>query len=182
MKIYTGGGDRGETGLFGGDRVSKASLRICAIGDIDELNAALGWCRTSATGELGDALEGIQEWLFDFGAEIAALRSSEATPKITPAAAAWLEESIDTQTADLEPLRNFILPGGSELASRLHVARSVCRRAERTVLGLHEDSPVSGDALVFLNRLSDWLFVAARTANRLESIEDIAWIGRHRSS
>lgn len=177
MKIYTKTGDRGETGLVGNARIKKTSLRIQAIGDVDELNAAIGLARTQSEGlGLDEQLAWIQSALFDLGAELASLPGSKIAYAILPeGAAVLLEKSIDAQTAKLEPLKNFILPGGSKLAAHLHLARCVCRRSERSVLQLHESEPVRSDVLVFLNRLSDWLFVAARTANRQSGIEDVAW-------
>jgi cob(I)alamin adenosyltransferase len=177
MKIYTKTGDKGETGLVGNARVKKTSTRIRAIGEVDELNAAIGLARTESQGaELDDDLARIQSTLFDLGAELASLPGSKITFAIlSNDAPQLLELSIDGQTANLEPLKNFILPGGSKLAAHLHVARCICRRAERAVLELHEEEPLRSEVLVFLNRLSDWLFVSARTANRQSGIEDVAW-------
>lgn len=200
MKIYTKAGDRGETGLFGGQRLSKSSLRICAIGDVDELNAAIGLTRALVSGTRNPGAEGageeqgtsralaseteildeelaaIQGWLFELGAELGTPpnhRNSNAT--LSDRQIEVLEESIDRQTAALPPLKSFILPGGSLLAAHLHMARCVCRRAERQVLALASEEPVREVAIAFMNRLSDWFFTAARTANRLASVEDIKW-------
>jgi len=176
MKIYTRTGDKGTTGLIGGARIEKNSARISAIGDVDELNAAIGLARCLAEGDLGVELARIQCWLFDLGAQLA---SPPGRPNRTEAIGAGqvrlLEESIDVQTARLEPLRHFILPGGSELAARLHQARSVCRRAERSILELDAHEAIGVEALAFINRLSDWLFTAARTANRLAGVMDVKW-------
>lgn len=175
MKIYTKTGDAGETGLIGGRRVAKISPRIAAIGDIDELNAAIGFIRVEAGQTYLDAtLEQIQNWLFEAGAEVAS-PGEERFETIATQAAEALENSIDQMNEDLPELRNFILPGGSELAARFHLARSVCRRAERTVLELNSVEPVRGEIRVLLNRLADWLFVAARIANKLKNVQDVSW-------
>lgn len=179
MKIYTKTGDRGETGLVGGSRISKASLRISAIGDVDELNGALGLVRlTSAGTELEPILIWLQSALFDYGAELASPPGGRISFAVLDAeGAARLEKSIDEQTELLPPLKNFILPGGSPLAAHLHMARSIARRAERSVLSLHQHEPVREELLIFINRVSDWLFTAARTANRLAGTEDVPWKG-----
>jgi cob(I)alamin adenosyltransferase len=173
VKIYTRTGDRGETGLIGGYRVSKTDPRIAAVGDVDELNAALGIARLDASGsELDQELQSIQEFLFELGAELASVEGGRRA--FTSAAqlnTERLERSIDRQTEALEPLQNFILPGGSGLAARLHLARSVCRRAERAILSLEPRE----DIVAYINRLSDWLFVAARTANTAAGVKDVAW-------
>lgn len=165
MRIYTKTGDDGTTGLIGGSRTEKTSLRIRAIGDVDELNAALGL--VTATDELRE----IQSRLFDLGATLA----TPTGARFNGNAALELEASIDRQTADLPALRNFILPGGSSAAAYLHLARTICRRAERSVLELDQESPVPSEAKVFLNRLSDWLFTAARTANATRHVSDVEW-------
>lgn len=177
MKIYTKTGDAGDTGLLGGDRVAKTSLRIETIGDIDELNAAIGVARAARPDSILDEdLAKIQSWLFDLGAEIAAPPGSKFDfASITEKHAEALELSIDRQEESLSPLKNFILPGGSVLAAQLHLARSVCRRAERSLVGLHSESTVRETARIFLNRLSDWLFTAARTANQSEHVQDVPW-------
>ncbi|MCB8933467.1 MAG: cob(I)yrinic acid a,c-diamide adenosyltransferase [Fimbriimonadaceae bacterium] len=181
MKIYTKGGDAGETGLLGGGRIPKSSARIDAIGSVDEANAALGLCRSSAgDSSLRAEIESIQEWLFDLGARLANPNPPDDRALVAPAAS--LESSIDRQEEELAPLRQFILPGGSPFASHLHLARTLIRRAERAVLNLARESEVHDDSLIFLNRLSDWAFVAARTANREANVEDIKWTGKHRSS
>jgi len=176
LKIYTKTGDKGQTGLVGGSRVNKDTLRIQAIGDVDELNATIGLARCHGSGGL--ALAKIQNWLFDLGAELATPEKSRfINSSLKEEHIQWLETSIDKQTADLPPLKNFILPGGTELASALHFARCVCRRAERSALALSREEPLREVVLVFLNRLSDWLFVSARTANRLAGVQDIEWKG-----
>lgn len=172
MKIYTKTGDRGQTGLIGGSRVEKTDLRIHAIGEVDELNAALGL--VNAPFLIRDIRE-IQCRLFELGALLADPRAADEAAEFAEHSK-LLETSMDRQTAELPQLRNFILPGGSEEASRLHLARAVCRRAERAVLALFKDVPIQQDILVFLNRLSDWLFVAARTSNKLAGIDDVPWV------
>ncbi|HEY3781778.1 MAG TPA: cob(I)yrinic acid a,c-diamide adenosyltransferase [Fimbriimonadaceae bacterium] len=178
MKIYTKTGDSGSTGLVGGSRIEKGSPRITAIGEVDELNAALGVVRVAAGGaDLAAPIAKIQNLLFELGAELATpLDSKFKNEGINQAAVDFLEKSIDLQNESLPQLRNFILPGGSELAARLHLARCICRRSERAVLALHKQEQQRDVTLIFLNRLSDWLFVAARTANRLEGVEDINWM------
>ncbi len=177
MKIYTKTGDAGETGLFGGARIAKHSLRIAAIGEVDELNACLGLARQhSGETELDESLGHIQAWLFDLGGELACPPGGKFDLHgIHSRQIDYLETSIDRMTVALPELRNFILPGGSPLAAHLHLARGVCRRAERAMLALDESEPLRSDVKVFVNRLSDWLFTAARTANRLADVQDIAW-------
>ena len=177
MKVYSKTGDDGTTGLIGGDRTSKSSVRIHAIGEVDELNATIGLVRSySADDPLDPLLGRIQNWLFDIGAELACPPGGKfQIARITPAHALVLEESIDAQTTELPELKAFILPGGSRLSAELHLARSVCRRAERAVTDLNQLEPVSQATRVFLNRLSDWLFVSARTANREQNVKDIEW-------
>ena len=156
LKIYTKTGDAGQTGLIGGVRVSKTDLRICAIGDVDELNALLGWARVDLElPELSTVLEQVQGWLFEIGAELAS-PGDERFATLGSEASMTLENSIDKLVGELPELRNFILPGGSEFGARIHLARSVCRRAERTVLFLHNESSVRDEVRVFLNRLADW--------------------------
>ena len=183
MKIYTKTGDKGETGLYGGSRVHKTDVRILAIGDVDELNACIGLARTEQVpDELIRTLEWLQSALFDLGAELASAPGGKIAPSgISAEAALRLEDDIDRLSEHLAPLKNFILPGGCKLAAQLHLARTVCRRAERSVLVLHNEQALRMEVLAFLNRLSDWLFVAARTANRLERIEDVPW-SAHKTS
>jgi cob(I)alamin adenosyltransferase len=178
LKIYTRTGDSGTTGLIGGGRVVKNSPTMEAIGDVDELNAAIGFARCSAVADaqLDSELAMIQNLLFDMGAELASPPGHARTYRaISQQQVASLEDSIDAQTQDLEPLRAFILPGGSELAARLHLARCVCRRAERSILELNDHDSLSPEVLAFINRLSDWLFTAARTANRRDGVQDVEW-------
>ncbi len=171
MRIYTKSGDAGSTGLLGGDRIAKSSLRIAAIGDVDELNAALGLVPGA-----GDDLHRLQCWLFDLGAELAAPPGGKfEAPSVGTLHIEWLEAEIDRQMDALPPLRAFILPGGSPAGAALHWARVVCRRAERSILQLHAAEPVREEARAFVNRLSDYLFSAARTANADAGVTDVEW-------
>ena len=156
--IYTRGGDKGETSLGDGSRVSKLDPRVAAIGDVDELNSLVGWA--------GD-LERVQNELFDLGADLSVpYAGSEDRLRITDDAIGRLEHDIEEANAALPELKSFVLPGGSEVAARLHVARAVCRRAESVALWAADERPVNPLALVYLNRLSDLLFIFARAANR----------------
>jgi cob(I)alamin adenosyltransferase len=177
MRIYTRTGDQGETGLIGGRRIAKTALRIEAVGHLDELNAAIGVCRTHAAPDLvSSALERLQSQLFDAGAELAVPPDRESSgPAVTGEHTARLEVEIDAMTGAMPPLASFVLPGGTPLAASLHVARTVCRRAERAVLRLHADQPVRDELRQYLNRLSDWLFTAARLANHSAGIADVTW-------
>ena len=181
MRIYTRTGDGGETGLFAGGRVPKDHPRVAAYGDVDELNAALAMAMTldpvAADREL---LESIQRDLFTIGSELATpdpakLAQALSGPRVGDTHVAALERAIDAQEAALEPLRNFILPGGTAKAAALHLARTVCRRAERAVVRLSHETTVSTDVLKYLNRLSDLLFVLARAANARAGIRDVTW-------
>ena len=172
MKIYTKTGDRGETSLFGGTRVAKNDPRIEAYGTIDELNSFAGVARASWPSSPIDAqLARIQSDLFDIGAHLASPNSTRFTGA-DPSRIGELESAIDAMESELPPLRNFILPGGCAAAAHLHVARTVCRRAERLVVALHDEA-----SIVYLNRLSDYLFVAARYANLEHGVDDVAWNG-----
>ncbi len=175
MKIYTRTGDAGETGLIGGERSPKDSLRIALLGDIDELNAAIGMARSMTTDPgLDVELQEIQCRLFDLGAESAS-PAKDRGARIESADVDRLEQSIDEMTEALRPLRAFILPGGCPAATALHLARTVCRRAERSMISLHRSEPLGPIPLAFLNRLSDWLFVAARTSNHRSCVSDVEW-------
>lgn len=179
MKIYTRTGDDGQTGLFGGPRVPKDAPRIEAYGTVDELNAALGVARCAALPEAIDAVVArVQNELFDLGAELATPDpESRGLRTIGPQHASSLEAAIDEFTAGLPALREFILPGGVPAAAALHQARTVCRRAERRLVSLaaSADDAVSRDLIVYLNRLSDLLFVLARAANHAAGREDVVW-------
>ena len=179
MKIYTRTGDNGTTGLFGGGRVGKDDPRIECYGTIDELNAALGLAACVTPEPIAAQLQQIQHELFTMGAHLATPTESPSAARLPPldeAMVSRLEMQIDAADAHLPPLREFVLPGGSEPAARLHVARTICRRAERLLVRLSLDRPgVNPLMLIYLNRLSDHLFVAARYANHLTGAPDIPW-------
>lgn len=180
-KIYTRTGDKGKTRLATGEQVAKWHPRVAAYGGVDEVNAALGVAALHAEAEMLVAIRRIQNDLFDLGADLATPergRVLEWTPlRIVEAQVKRLEEEIDAMNAHVPPLDSFILPGGTPLAAHLHVARTRCRTAERLVVELAgmDDEPVSPEALAFINRLSDWLFVAARVANG-NGADDIKWV------
>jgi cob(I)alamin adenosyltransferase len=182
MKIYTKTGDRGQTALFGGARVSKASLRVSAYGDVDELNSHLGVASAHCSDEaLAKRLREIQAELFSLGAELAKNPGKDVdvgVPGVSDREIEQLEREIDTFETELAPLKTFILPGGSQLAAFLHVARTACRRAERAVVLLTEAEPVREEVMRYLNRLSDHLFVMARVANHRAKVADVPWLGR----
>lgn len=159
-RIYTRGGDGGETSLGDGSRVSKLDPRIAAGGDVDELNSALGWALCVADGELRDVLARVQNELFDVGADLTVPPSKDGL-RVTQEIVDALEQDCDRFNEALAPLKSFVLPGGAELAARLFLARAICRRAERSVLAARVN-PLPG---VYLNRLSDLLFILGRTAN-----------------
>lgn len=173
-RIYTRTGDRGTTGLVGGGRISKADRRLAAIGAVDEANACLGLARLSA-GELDPLLRRVQNELFDLGADLATPQEMAGALRIVDSQVAALEADIDRLNADLAPLTSFVLPGGTPAGAALHLARTVCRRAEREATALKaEGQPVSEAVLRYLNRLSDLLFVAARHANG-RGAEELTW-------
>ena len=180
-KIYTRTGDKGHTRLSTGEEVAKWHPRVASYGSVDEVNAALGVAALHADGEMLSAIRRIQNDLFDLGADLATPergRVLEWTPlRIIESQVQRLEKEIDEMNASIAPLDSFILPGGTPLAAQLHVARTLCRTAERKVaeLSAMEDEPVSAEALAFINRLSDWLFVAARAANG-NGAGDIKWV------
>jgi cob(I)alamin adenosyltransferase len=178
MKLYTKTGDDGTTGLFGGARVKKASARVEAYGTVDETNAAIGVARTATLDAESDAvLAMVQVDLFTLGAELACAPGKESKLNMTLVGAedaARLERAIDAAEAAVPPMKYFVLPGGSRQSAALHVARCVCRRAERAVLAL-DDAPARSDVVVYLNRLSDLLFVLARRANVVAGVDDVPW-------
>ena len=179
MKIYTKTGDLGDTGLFGGPRVRKDAPRIEAYGTVDELNSVLGLARAAGLDRDLDALVGqIQNELFALGAQLATPDpAAHNTALVGPREIAALEQAIDRLELGLEPLKQFILPGGTSAAAQLHFARTVCRRAERRLVTLKDQSPepIAGDLVVYLNRLSDLLFVMARSVNRAAGQADVPW-------
>ncbi len=183
MKIYTKTGDAGETGLFGGGRIPKDSLRVATYGEVDELNAALGLARALDPPEFADVLlQRIQRDLFTIGAQLATPDPDKVSKTLSRSGAAIgesdiaaLEDAIDGHDARLEPLKNFILPGGTPKAATLHLARTVCRRAERAVVALSRREQISPAILRYLNRLSDLLFVLARAANAHAGRPDLKW-------
>jgi cob(I)alamin adenosyltransferase len=181
MKIYTKTGDTGETSLFGGKRVPKSTLRIDAYGTVDELNAQLGVVRAlQPSAEVDTMLEKIQNQLFLLGADLAAPFGSAPADakKIQQNEIQFLEDTIDRLDAQLEPLKSFILPGGSHAGAQLHIARTVCRRAERFVDALGRKEEIGRLPLIYLNRLADLLFVAARYTNKLAGMEETKWTGK----
>lgn len=178
MKIYTKTGDAGQTGLWGGGRISKDATRIHAYGTVDECNALLGVVRTllGADDELSRMLEQIQNHLFIVGSDLATPKeTAPAIPRVGSEEVTLLEQWIDRLEERLPPLKQFILPGGSAAAAYLHLARTVCRRAERWTVTLAADEAIHTQAMVYLNRLSDFLFVGARTANSLAGRPDQPW-------
>lgn len=179
MKIYTRTGDAGTTGLFGGGRVDKDASRVEAYGSVDELNACLGVARAAlGSGDLEVTLASIQSDLLTLGAELGCAPGKESNLSmrlIDASDATRLEGYIDAAEADLEPLRTFILPAGCPAAANLHVARTVCRRAERRVISARRESPIRDEVVHYLNRLSDLLFVLARAANRRAGRGDTPW-------
>ncbi|NEY91076.1 cob(I)yrinic acid a,c-diamide adenosyltransferase [Tabrizicola oligotrophica] len=180
-KIYTRTGDAGETALGNGTRVAKHSPRVSAYGTVDETNATVGLARLHATGEMDVALARISNDLFDLGADLCTPdmhldRTLPYTPlRMIAAQVDRLEREIDAMNAGLTPLRSFILPGGSALAAQLHLCRTVCRRAERLVVELAGAEEVNTEAVRYLNRLSDWFFVAGRIANN-NGADDVLWV------
>jgi cob(I)alamin adenosyltransferase len=180
MKIYTKTGDDGTTGLFGGPRVRKDSPRLEAFGTVDELNAVLGFARAVPLPlDIDPLVARVQNELFDVGAELASPSpGAMGTDTIGPSHIALLEAEIDHYDAGLPPLTAFILPGGTTGAATLHLARTVCRRAERRVLRLGDEpqEKISPHIVVYLNRLSDWLFVLARAANSQANVADVLWV------
>lgn len=181
MKIYTRGGDEGETSLFGAGRVGKAHLRVEAMGTVDELNATIGWAVTQlGTGTTREHLEALQHDLFALGAELATPPPKEGrvrptTPPLPEGRIAEMERWIDEAEGDLPPLQAFVLPGGVPGAAALHLARTVCRRAERAVVGLSQAEVVTPVVLAYLNRLSDLLFMLARLENHRSGAGDVEW-------
>lgn len=179
LKIYTKTGDKGDTGLFGGERVSKDSLRIEAYGTVDELNSSLGYAITEILNEdVKKILLKIQNYLFQIGSDLAApdLESkNKFIVRLDGETISELEHQIDKFETKLPTLKNFILPGGAKSAALLHIARTVCRRAERRVVALKTQEIVNDNIVIFLNRLSDLLFVLTRIENMEAKIPDTPW-------
>ena len=185
-KVYTRTGDEGDTGLVGGRRVAKEHPRIEAYGTVDELNSVIGLCRSFLAqkkrskhrDKLDLILEATQQRLFDIGSELATLPGDEyeGQVKVSTEETYWIEEVIDMMNDDLDPLKSFILPGGTSLNAFLHQARTVCRRTERAVLRLHRDEEVSSEICTFLNRLSDFLFVCGRWVTVTLGEEEVLWV------
>lgn len=174
-RIYTKTGDQGDTGLFGGTRVPKDDARVAAYGQVDELNAALGFAASLEPPALELALlQTIQRDLFTIGADLASPDPAQ-TAHVGEREVQALERAIDGHEAQLAPLKNFILPGGTPKAAAFHVARTICRRAERAVVGLARQHAINPGIVTYLNRLSDLLFVLARVANAQASRADIQW-------
>jgi cob(I)alamin adenosyltransferase len=175
LKIYTKTGDAGTTSLFGGARVAKHDARIEAYGTVDELNSFLGAARATALpAEVEKTLDAVQHDLFEIGAHLASPGTSRF-PGVESARIADLERAIDAMESELEPLKTFILPGGTAAAAQLHIARTVCRRAERRVTALDDGSEATRSTIAYLNRLSDYLFVAARFTNARAGCADVPW-------
>lgn len=187
MKIYTRRGDAGETDLFGGERVRKDALRVDAYGEVDEANACVGLAASrSSHADLAPLLQRIQSALFDVGAHLATPdahhRAKARVPTVAASDVAELEAAIDRCETELAPLASFVLPGGTEAAAAFHLARTVCRRAERRIVALHALEPVDEAVLRYVNRLSDLLFTLARVENARAGVADVAWVGRERGA
>ncbi len=179
MNIYTKTGDKGKTSLFGGERVDKDDLRVECYGTVDELNSFLGLTVTETNNsEVKKALQQIQNDLFSLGGELATPIKKEFASPVNQKQIKFLENQIDHFEKKLPPLKQFILPGGSKGAALLHVARSVCRRGERLVVKLSKNDVISENIIIYLNRLSDLLFVLARFENDVNQIPDIPWDSR----
>jgi cob(I)alamin adenosyltransferase len=178
MKIYTKTGDKGDTSLFGGQRVPKDAMRIEAYGTVDELNSVLGIVLAENTSDrIAEILTSIQNHLFILGADLATPRSSDSKSikRVQAKDAHALEKVIDALELCLKPLRSFVLPGGSPVAARIHFARTICRRAERAVVRLSRNEDIGESITIYLNRLSDLLFVLARYANHVAGVQETKW-------
>lgn len=176
MKIYTKTGDDGTTGLIGNKRVKKSNPRIASYGMVDELNASIGMILSSKIGkDIHDLLTKIQNDLFVVGADLANPDLINKSNRVTTEMITYLEKEIDRLEEKLSPITYFILPGGDLIASQVHLARAICRRAETNMVSLSEIDEVNNLCLIYMNRLSDLLFVVARTINKRKKISDIAW-------
>jgi cob(I)alamin adenosyltransferase len=185
-KLYTRHGDKGETSLFGGERVPKDSLRVEAYGQLDHLSATIGLLVVSLSDdEIAGELRQVQNDLFDLGAELATPPDSRLEYKLPQLIGEqdWrrLEGLLDAYDAQVPPLRTFVLPGGHETAARAHLARTTCRTAERAVVRLAHEEEVRADVLTYLNRLSDFLFVCARLLNHRAGVDEVTWQPRPRA-
>ncbi len=176
MKIYTKTGDDGETGLFGGPRVFKDDPRVDAYGTVDELSSAIGIAKSYASDvPTTELLHEIQNELFSVGAELATPEVAKRKSAVSASSVTRLEQSIDRMEEDLAPLEHFVLPGGCPAAAHVHLARAICRRAERRIVKLGRDAELTDNVLPFFNRLSDALFVLARYQNHLAGVDDTTW-------
>ena len=175
-KIYTKTGDGGDTALGDGERVLKDSLRVSAYGNVDELNASIGIITLYANTELKRKLKNIQNDLFDIGADLCVpiAEKNKDRLRLSTNQIETLELEIDEMNSILEPLNSFVLPGGCRSATFLHMARTICRRAERSVVSLRSQEEINNNTLIYLNRLSDWLFVASRVENQ-ENSSEVLW-------
>jgi len=188
MKVYTRGGDDGQTSLFGGKRVSKDDARIWAYGEVDELSSAIGLAAVELEhADLLAWMPRIQSTLFDIGSELATpdvdsdARRRDTIPRVREADVLQCEAWIDLLDQELPPLTHFVLPGGTRAAAALHLARTICRRAERRIVELSRGTPLAPTIVHYLNRLSDLLFVLARVANARAGVAEPQWIGHERA-
>lgn len=176
VKIYTKTGDDGTTGLVGGKRVKKSSPRIIAYGAVDELNSTIGIVLSSPLdSDIAEVLTVIQNQLFVVGADLANPNQSDPSSRVSPDMVSFLESHIDRLEQELSPITYFILPGGDAISSHVHHARAVCRRAETNIVELSESEQINKTCQIYINRLSDLLFVIARSINKRKKIKDIAW-------
>lgn len=179
MRLSTRSGDQGETGLRGGQRLSKAHPRVQAYGEVDEVNSLLGWARAAVEVEdVRNLLQSLQEDLMRLGADLALPSGAQPSSFLLgPERVQALEEALERYQEEVPPLRHFVLPGGTEAAARLHIARTACRRAERAAVALAQEEPVNPEALRYLNRLSDLLFLLALVLNHRAQVKEIPWQG-----
>ncbi len=176
VKIYTKTGDDGTTGLVGGKRVKKSDLRIIAYGAVDELNSTIGIMLSfPLDSDINNILTQIQNHLFVVGADLANPNLNDTSSRVSTEMITYVENQIDRLENELLPITYFILPGGDQVASRIHLARAICRRAETNIVDLAESENISKTCQIYMNRLSDFLFVIARVINKRKKIKDIAW-------
>ncbi|MGI0088055.1 MAG: cob(I)yrinic acid a,c-diamide adenosyltransferase [Nitrosotalea sp.] len=176
VKIYTKTGDDGTTGLVGGGRIKKSSQRIIAYGAVDELNSAIGIALScTSDSDIVNLLTKIQNDLFVVGSDLANPILSDSSSRVTNSMITYLESQIDKMESELSPITYFILPGGDHVASQVHLARSICRRAETNIVELEGEEQINKNCQVYVNRLSDLLFVISRTINKRKKINDVAW-------